>query len=141
MKKVLSFSAMLMLGLLLSQVLPDVLGADYEVTREGVEVLLGICLAFIMINVGREFEIEYQVLCQGLPCSHAGCCHAVVAHSDVLYLCDDALGLVWQWSSMERVAATEPFRCPHLGRYPLHDAGCYRPAEKLDIQENSENVS
>lgn len=58
MKKVLSFSAMLMLGLLLSQVLPDVLGADYEVTREGVEVLLGICLAFIMINVGREFEVD-----------------------------------------------------------------------------------
>ncbi len=58
MKKVLSFSAMLMLGLLLSQVLPGALGANYETTREGIEILLGICLAFIMINVGREFEVD-----------------------------------------------------------------------------------
>lgn len=58
MKKVLSFSAMLMLGLVLSQLLPGVLGANYEHTREGIEVLLGVCLAFIMINVGREFEVD-----------------------------------------------------------------------------------
>ena len=58
MKKVLSFSAMLMLGLLLSQLLPGALGANYEITREAIEVLLGVCLAFIMINVGREFEVD-----------------------------------------------------------------------------------
>ena len=58
MKKVLSFSAMLMLGLLLSQVLPGALGANYETTREAIEILLGVCLAFIMINVGREFEVD-----------------------------------------------------------------------------------
>ena len=58
MKKVLSFSAMLMLGLLLSQLLPGALGANYEHAREGIEVLLGVCLAFIMINVGREFEVD-----------------------------------------------------------------------------------
>ena len=58
MKKVLSFSAMLMLGLLLSQMLPGILGANYEHTREGIEILLGVCLAFIMINVGREFEVD-----------------------------------------------------------------------------------
>ena len=58
MKKVLSFSAMLMLGLLLSQLLPGALGANYEITREVIEVLLGVCLAFIMINVGREFEVD-----------------------------------------------------------------------------------
>ena len=58
MKKVLSFSAMLMLGLVLSQLLPEVLGANYEHTREGIEILLGVCLAFIMINVGREFEVD-----------------------------------------------------------------------------------
>ena len=58
MKKVLSFSAMLMLGLVLSQLLPGALGANYEHTREGIEVLLGVCLAFIMINVGREFEVD-----------------------------------------------------------------------------------
>ena len=58
MKKVLSFSAMLMLGLVLSQLLPGALGANYEHTREVIEVLLGVCLAFIMINVGREFEVD-----------------------------------------------------------------------------------
>ena len=58
MKKVLSFSAMLMLGLLLSQLLPEALGANYEHTRECIEILLGVCLAFIMINVGREFEVD-----------------------------------------------------------------------------------
>lgn len=58
MKKVLSFSAMLMLGLLLSQLLPGALGANYETTREAIAILLGVCLAFIMINVGREFEVD-----------------------------------------------------------------------------------
>ena len=51
MKKVLSFSAMLMLGLVLSQLLPGALGANYEHTREVIEIMLGVCLAFIMINV------------------------------------------------------------------------------------------
>ena len=58
MNKGLSFSAMLMLGLVLSQLLPGALGANYEHTREVIEVLLGVCLAFIMINVGREFEVD-----------------------------------------------------------------------------------
>ena len=30
----------------------------YEHTRHGIEILLGVCLAFIMINVGREFEVD-----------------------------------------------------------------------------------
>ena len=59
MKKVISFSLMLMVGLLLSQLLPKSLDAgSYEELRHMVEVTLGICLAFIMINVGREFEID-----------------------------------------------------------------------------------
>ena len=50
---------MLMVGLVLSQVLPNYLDAGlYEEFRYMVEVALGICLAFIMINVGREFEID-----------------------------------------------------------------------------------
>ena len=59
MKKVLSFSAMLMMGLLLSQLMPELLTETcYEHTRHGIEILLGVCLAFIMINVGREFEVD-----------------------------------------------------------------------------------
>lgn len=58
MKKVLSFSAVLMLGLITSQILPGVLGDTYEVMRSITNTLLYICLSFIMINVGREFELD-----------------------------------------------------------------------------------
>ena len=59
MKKVISFSLMLMVGLVLSQLLPMFLGdSAYGELKHMVEVTLGICLAFIMINVGREFEID-----------------------------------------------------------------------------------
>ena len=48
-----------MLGLVLSQLMPGLLTeTHYEHTREGIEILLGVCLAFIMINVGREFEVD-----------------------------------------------------------------------------------
>ena len=58
MKKVISFSLMLMVGLVLSQLLPMYMGESYGELKHMVEVSLGICLAFIMINVGREFEID-----------------------------------------------------------------------------------
>ena len=58
MKKVISFSLMLMVGLVLSQTLPKLMGDSYGELKHMVEVALGICLAFIMINVGREFEID-----------------------------------------------------------------------------------
>ena len=49
---------MLMVGLVLSQILPMFMGDSYAELKHMVEVALGICLAFIMINVGREFEID-----------------------------------------------------------------------------------
>ncbi len=49
---------MLMVGLLFSQVLPDAMGASYASLSKVVYILLGVCLAFIMINVGREFELN-----------------------------------------------------------------------------------
>lgn len=58
MKKVISFSLMLMVGLVLSQLLPQFMGESYGELKHIVEIALGICLAFIMINVGREFEID-----------------------------------------------------------------------------------
>ena len=58
MKKVISFSLMLMVGLVLSQMLPSLMGSHYGHFHEGIEIVLGVCLAFIMINVGREFEID-----------------------------------------------------------------------------------
>ena len=58
MKKVLTFSLLLVLGLVASQLLPGLLGADYASFKMCSDTLLYVCLAFIMINVGREFEIE-----------------------------------------------------------------------------------
>ncbi len=49
---------MLIVGLVLSQTLPGVMGAGYESLSDVVYMLLGCCLAFIMINVGREFELD-----------------------------------------------------------------------------------
>lgn len=58
MKKVLSFSVFLIAGLIASQILPSVLGNSYTVVKTMSDILLYICLAFIMINVGREFEVD-----------------------------------------------------------------------------------
>ena len=59
MKKVLAFSIFLILGLTVSQILPQVLGGETAGTvKYFTDTLLYVCLAFIMINVGREFDID-----------------------------------------------------------------------------------
>ncbi len=59
MKKVISFSLFLLLGLVASQILPTQMGGNYIDFKEYfTNPLLYICLSFIMINVGREFEIN-----------------------------------------------------------------------------------
>lgn len=58
MRKVLSFSAFLMAGLLVSQYLPVWAGGNYNAVKAVSNVLLYVCLSFIMINVGREFEVD-----------------------------------------------------------------------------------
>lgn len=58
MKKILSFSLFLMIGLVLSQVLPGLLGSNYESLEVVTGALLYVALSFIMINVGREFDVD-----------------------------------------------------------------------------------
>lgn len=58
MRKVLSFSAFLMIGLLASQFLPGAVGEGYATIKSVSNVLLYVCLSFIMINVGREFDVD-----------------------------------------------------------------------------------
>lgn len=58
MRKVLSFSAFLVVGLFVAQYLPAWSGSDYGTVKTVSNVLLYICLGFIMINVGREFEVD-----------------------------------------------------------------------------------
>lgn len=58
MRKVLSFSAFLVVGLFFSQYLPVWAGGNYDAVKSVSNVLLYVCLGFIMINVGREFEVD-----------------------------------------------------------------------------------
>lgn len=58
MKKILLFSFFLMLGLVVSQFLPAMVGEGYSSVKTVSNTLLYVCLAFIMINVGREFEMD-----------------------------------------------------------------------------------
>ena len=57
MRKVLSFSGFLMLGLVVSQFLPMMAGDGYGAVKSISNVLLYVCLSFIMINVGREIPV------------------------------------------------------------------------------------
>lgn len=58
MRKVLSFSVFLIIGLVVSQFLPVWAGEGYGEIKSLSNVLLYICLSFIMINVGREFVMD-----------------------------------------------------------------------------------
>lgn len=58
MKKIFLFSFFLVIGLLASQFLPSLVGENYPVVKKVSDTLLYVCLAFIMINVGREFEVD-----------------------------------------------------------------------------------
>lgn len=58
MRKVIAFSLCLMLGLILSQGLPTLLAEHYPAFKTSTDSLLYVCLAFIMIHVGREFTID-----------------------------------------------------------------------------------
>lgn len=59
MKKIALFSIFLILGLVCSQTLPTALGAvTFAKIKPTFDSLLYVCLAFIMINVGREFELD-----------------------------------------------------------------------------------
>lgn len=58
MRKVILFSIFLLIGLVLSQILPDAFGSDYYIMQKIFNTTMFISLAYIMINVGREFEID-----------------------------------------------------------------------------------
>lgn len=58
MGKVLVYSALLLVGLVGSQVLPALIGPSYASLAYGVNWATLFCLAFIMIHVGYEFTID-----------------------------------------------------------------------------------
>ena len=59
MRKIILFSLFLILGLICSQTLPTMVGVEkFAAAKTTLDVMLYTCLAFIMINVGREFELD-----------------------------------------------------------------------------------
>lgn len=58
MKKIVLFSICLVTGLVVSQLLPEILGSIYTDFRMVAGLMLSVALSFIMINVGREFELN-----------------------------------------------------------------------------------
>lgn len=63
MKKVILLSLCLIIGLILSQLIPNITNVEsFEATRPVINFLLFTCLSFIMINVGREFELDKSKL-------------------------------------------------------------------------------
>ena len=59
MRKIILFSLFLILGLIASQALPIMLGVEkFATAKPTLDVMLYTCLAFIMINVGREFDLD-----------------------------------------------------------------------------------
>jgi len=66
MKRVFLFSILLVAGLVVSQVLPGALGEGHAAVAVVIRLLTMLCLSFIMIHVGYEFEID-----RGRPLSYA----------------------------------------------------------------------
>lgn len=58
MRKVLLFSVLLIVGLVGSQFLPGLAGSGYAALTQVLKLLTMTALAFIMIHVGQEFEID-----------------------------------------------------------------------------------
>jgi len=59
MRKIILFSIFLLVGLVMSQTLPNIISQeDYTVLQKVFNIMLFTSLAYIMINVGREFEID-----------------------------------------------------------------------------------
>ncbi|MBN2715998.1 MAG: sodium:proton antiporter [Deltaproteobacteria bacterium] len=57
MRKVIIFSVLLLIGLVGSQIFP-LLGKIYTVTADAIRVITMICLSFIMVRVGYEFDMN-----------------------------------------------------------------------------------
>ncbi len=58
MKRVWIYSGLLLAGLVLSQVLPGALGEAFAALKLPLQVATMVCLSFIMIHVGYEFEVD-----------------------------------------------------------------------------------
>jgi hypothetical protein len=64
LKKVALYSILLLVGLVLSQFLPGMLGGSFKIVGEVIQFLTMTALAYIMVHVGLEFHIDKRNLGQ-----------------------------------------------------------------------------
>ena len=131
MKKVLLFSFFLVLGLVVSQMLPAMVGEQYSLVKTISNTFLFICLAFIMINVGREFEIDktrWKSYTEDyfIAMATAAFPWIFVALYYMFVLLPGDL-----WGSWEPVA--KPVRRAYLGGYLVYDVGRRRAKSLLGV--------
>lgn len=127
MKKILLFSFFLVIGLVVSQFLPAMVGENYSMVKTISNTLLYVCLAFIMINVGREFEMdktrwksytEDYFIAMGNRSLSLDLCGVV------LYVRPASRYLLVEWRSHGGKPVAEPFAGAYLCRASLYYACC-----------------
>ena len=126
MRKVLSFSGFLMLGLVVSQFLPMMAGDGYGAVKSISNVLLYVCLSFIMINVGREFVLDktrWKSYAQD---------YFIAMATAALPWFMIAIYYVFM-GSVEGEFIVKPFCCTYISRYSVYDVGGYRTEVQLDL--------
>jgi len=131
MKKVLLFSLFLVLGLVVSQMLPAMVGEQYSLVKTISNTFLFICLAFIMINVGREFEIDktrWKSYTEDYFIAMA-----TAAFPWILYVCLASGRFMGKLGRLEGEPVAKPVRRAYLGGYLVYDVGRRRAKSLLGI--------
>ena len=114
MKKILLFSFFLVIGLVVSQFLPGMVGENYSMVKTISNTLLYVCLAFIMINVGREFEMDKTRW------------KSYTEDYFIAMVRPASRYLLVEWRSLEGKPVAEPFCGAYLCRHSLYYACCCR---------------
>ena len=136
MKKILLFSFFLMLGLVVSQFLPAMVGEGYSSVKTVSNTLLYVCLAFIMINVGREFEMDksrWRSYTEDYFIAMATAAFPWIFVA-LYYMFVLLPGDLWgSWDALEGEPVAKPVRRAYLGGYLVYDVGRRRAKSLLGV--------
>ena len=136
MKKVLLFSLFLVLGLVVSQMLPAMVGEQYSLVKTISNTFLFICLAFIMINVGREFEIDktrWKSYTEDYFIAMATAAFPWIFVALYYYVCLASGRFMGKLGRLEGEPVAKPVRRTYLGGYLVYDVGRRRAKSLLGI--------
>lgn len=138
MKKILLFSFFLMLGLVVSQFLPAMVGEGYSSVKTVSNTLLYVCLAFIMINVGREFEMDKSRWRSYTEDYFIAMATAAFPGSSWRYIICSCCFRIFT-GTVEKLGKpfVEPVCSPDFSRYTVYNVGGGRVEIFLGIQEGA----